>query len=348
MDGLTLARAIKADPSVAATYLILLTSLGQRGQTPETIEAGIEACLAKPVRQSQLYDCLASVMTPDRESEDEDTLHEIVAPSARPSRQGPRLLVAEDNMVNQKVTVRMLEKLGYPADVVANGREALDALAQIPYPLVLMDCQMPELDGYEATTAIRAREGPNRHTPIIAMTAGAMAGDRERCLAAGMDDYISKPVRIEELTAVVTRWLARSEAALEAAAAVPDVADMNAGEADVDRNVLAQIGDPAQGGDPTFFGELVAIFMQETPSLLESLRVAAAQDDAMQLTQTAHTLKGSAGYFGATGVQVLCERLEAMARTSALEDAPAVVQQLDRELTAVYRLLEGERQRWLA
>jgi signal transduction histidine kinase/CheY-like chemotaxis protein/HPt (histidine-containing phosphotransfer) domain-containing protein/HAMP domain-containing protein len=215
LDGLMLARAIKADPACAATRLVLLTSLGQRGPTAETRAAGILACLAKPVRQSHLYDCLATVMAGG------DALRRLARPEANadnappagaPASRGPRVLVAEDNAVNQRVAVRMLQRLGYRADVVANGQEAVDALARVPYPLVLMDCQMPELDGFGATAAIRAREGAARHTPIIAMTAGAMQGDRERCLAAGMDDYVSKPVHQEELAATLYRWLPLSGA----------------------------------------------------------------------------------------------------------------------------------------
>jgi CheY-like chemotaxis protein len=118
-----------------------------------------------------------------------------------------RVLVAEDNPVNQRVAVRMLERLGLGADVAADGREAVQSYARQPYAAILMDCQMPELDGFEATARIRAREEPGRHVPIIAMTASAMRGDRERCLAAGMDDYVSKPVTVESLRAVLERWL---------------------------------------------------------------------------------------------------------------------------------------------
>ncbi len=214
MDGLMLAHAIKNDPAISKTRLVLLTSTSQRGQSPETEAAGIAACLSKPVRQSQLYDTLAAVM-----SRASDTSVEITVPVA-PARYSPvgglRVLVAEDNAVNQRVAVRMIEKLGYRADVVANGQEVLDAIERIPYPLVFMDCQMPEMDGYEATGLVRKREGSTRHTIIVAMTAGAMEGDRERCLEAGMDDYVSKPVRPDELEAVLVQWLPLEKAGAQA------------------------------------------------------------------------------------------------------------------------------------
>jgi signal transduction histidine kinase/DNA-binding response OmpR family regulator len=212
MDGLELARQIKADPVLASLPLVMLTSITQRGHEELVPQAGIAAYLTKPVRQSQLFDCLMMVMS---------TPTQAARPSSRTTRPlinryrlaeakaraHPRILVAEDNLVNQKVAVRLLEKLGYRADVAVNGHEVVEALARIPYAAVLMDCQMPQMDGYEATAAIRAREGSARHTPIIAMTAHAMPGDREKVLAAGMDDYIAKPVQAEALAAVLRRWI---------------------------------------------------------------------------------------------------------------------------------------------
>ncbi len=341
MDGLMLARAITADPAISATRLVLLTSVSQRGLNANDQGVGIAASLTKPVRQSQLFDCLMTVLASTSGTAEPTPVHRVAVTPDRPAARGPRLLVAEDNAVNQKVAVHMLEKLGYPADVVADGLEAVEALARIPYPLVLMDCQMPQLDGYAATRAIREREGLTRHTPIIAMTAGAMAGDRELCLAAGMDDYITKPVRIEELEAVIARWLVR------AGPAAP-LLDVGANGASIDLSALARIGDPAQGGDSVFLGELIAIFLRETPLLLETMRSAVAQEDASVLARAAHTLKGSASHFGAVQVQGLCERLEAQAGTGSLTDALAGLDQLDREVTAVYRILEQEGQQWLA
>ncbi len=228
MDGLELARVIKDDPALAQIRLVMMSSVGRRGDAEEARQAGIEAYLNKPVRQSQLYDAIATVIGKPVEEQE----------AARPERQTQlvtrhslkeakvrsrvRVLVAEDNQVNQKVAVRMLEKLGYRADVAANGLEAVEALSRIPYSAILMDVQMPEMDGYEATMTIRRHEyvaaqrgvtlGNDVHrTPIIAMTANAMQGDREKALEAGMDDYLSKPVKPKELAEVLERWISQDE-----------------------------------------------------------------------------------------------------------------------------------------
>jgi len=265
-----------------------------------------------------------------------------VVPPDRQVPRGLRLLVAEDNVVNQRVAIHMLAKLGYQADVVADGNEAVEALARIPYPLVLMDCQMPELDGYAATATIRGREADRRHTLIIAMTAGAMTGDRERCLAAGMDDYIAKPVREAELAAALARWLPDATGVSE-----PDVAPAAGDEGRVNRAVLGKIGDPAQGGDPAFLGELITIFREETLPLVQAMR-AAAQTDAAGLIRPTHTLRGSAGYLGATRLTALCEQLEALGRSGTRHGAAALVDQLEQEVADVLQMLEQEAQRWAA
>jgi len=203
---MTLGHLIKNDRTLADMRLILLTSFGQRGHAQAALQAGFAGYLVKPIRQSQLYDCLVTVMdmptapTPPTLI----TCHNITEVQTQTRT---RVLVAEDNVVNQKVAVRMLEKLGCRVDVVANGLEALEALAQCPYDLILMDCQMPEMDGYAATAAIRVREQQTgRHIPIVAMTANAMQGDRESCLDAGMDDYVSKPVQSSTLLAMIRKW----------------------------------------------------------------------------------------------------------------------------------------------
>ena len=226
MDGFELARTIKSDPDTAGVCLVLLTSFGQRGDSTRSREVGVAAYLTKPVRQSQLFNCLAGAINrsliekqrPVTASTTSDliTRHALGETGTAPHK---LILVAEDNIVNQKVAVRQLQKLGYRADAVANGREALEALARISYDLVLMDCQMPEMDGYEATAEIRRREGTRKHTPIVAMTAHALRGDREKCIAAGMDDYVSKPVNPEELAGVLEKLLgdARNDRAVVSA-----------------------------------------------------------------------------------------------------------------------------------
>jgi two-component system, sensor histidine kinase and response regulator len=216
MDGLTLARAIKADPEISGTRVIVLTSLSQALTALELKDIGIEAYVSKPVKQSRLFDCLVNAMS-ETAAQSILTRYAVAAPVPSSSELNPqnekmRILLAEDNIVNQKVALGQLRKLRYRADSVANGLEVLAALQLAPYDIILMDCQMPEMDGYEATRAIRKHEQSlGEDCPwkspvyIIAMTANAMQGDREKCLAMGMDDYISKPVRPPELQAALER-----------------------------------------------------------------------------------------------------------------------------------------------
>jgi two-component system sensor histidine kinase/response regulator len=210
VDGLALAAAIKADPALVSTRLVLMTSVGWPIDNEMLRAAGVARCLSKPAKQSQLFDCLATVMCAASESA-------VPAPSAAADHDSSdvasgqpvrgRVLVAEDNVVNQRVALHQIRRLGYSADAVADGLEAIHALSQVPYDVVLMDCQMPNLDGYAATAIIREREGASRRTPIVALTAHALQGDREKCLSAGMDDYLSKPVNRHELRAVLERWI---------------------------------------------------------------------------------------------------------------------------------------------
>jgi two-component system sensor histidine kinase/response regulator len=213
MDGLMLARAIKIDPTIAQTPLIVLTSLGQALSTAELNEGGIKAYLVKPVKQSRLLDCMIKGLA-------EKTAFNLTMPASaviplKPSvpLEKVRILLAEDNSVNQKVALAQLKRLRYKANAVANGVEVLEAIQRIYYDIILMDCQMPEMDGYEATRAIRQRE-QSFEKPcawlapvyIIAMTAHATQGEKEKCFAAGMDDYLSKPVRTAELQRALERW----------------------------------------------------------------------------------------------------------------------------------------------
>jgi two-component system, sensor histidine kinase and response regulator len=230
MNALELARAIKSDPDVSAVRLVMLTSAGERDRTTAR-HSEIAAYLTKPVRQSQLFDCLVSVMGgPSGSAAELDssraTLSTLIPPnSLRETKPMSRrlILLAEDNIVNQKVAVRQLQKLGYRTDTVANGREAIEALSRIPYDLVLMDCQMPEMDGYEATLEVRRREGTSKHTPIVAMTAHALAGDREKSIAAGMDEHITKPVRQDELARVLDSFFLEAVDSGPLAAMTPQI-----------------------------------------------------------------------------------------------------------------------------
>jgi CheY-like chemotaxis protein len=210
MDGVSLAHAIKADHDLRETALIMLTSVGHWSEVRQLEGAGVDASLVKPVRQWQLLNALATTWSKRGGS----------VPAAAPDRvrqegtfsgMGIRVLLAEDNVVNQKVAVRMLERLGVRADVAANGREAVDMFQLAWYDLILLDCQMPEMDGYSAAAEIRRLERGERRVVIVAMTADAMHDARERCLASGMDDYIAKPVKFEQLTEILREWVAATK-----------------------------------------------------------------------------------------------------------------------------------------
>ena len=215
MDGRELGRRIKTDPVLGKTMMIMLTSLGQRGDANALARIGFAGYLAKPIRQSQLHDCITLVMARALEPETagdatEDTRGIVTRHTVAESiRHGVRILLAEDNIINQKVAQNILNRLGYKADVVADGKEAIKALELINYDLVLMDCQMPHMDGFEATSIIRDASSRvcNHQVPIVALTANAMKGDKEKCLASGMDDYLSKPVKKENMSDVLVKWL---------------------------------------------------------------------------------------------------------------------------------------------
>ena len=210
LDGPVLAQTIKNDPALAATRIIILLAPGQRSTFSSGEGSDIAACLSKPVKRSQLRDVFRTLLAAAARPPAAPKVRAAALAPVRPLKgKGVRVLIAEDNQVNQKVVIKQLEKIGFKADAVANGAEALAATAKVAYDLVLMDCQMPEMDGFAATREIRRREGEfNLHTPIVALTANALEGDRDRCLAAGMDDYLSKPIKIEQLRTVLERWAA--------------------------------------------------------------------------------------------------------------------------------------------
>jgi two-component system, sensor histidine kinase and response regulator len=346
MDGIELAQRIKAEPAISSTRLIMLSSIGKRGNAEEARRADIEAYLTKPVKQSQLYDALATVMgTPGvvtaLQEEKQRQLVTSYSLKEAKARSRARILVAEDNQVNQKVAVKMLERLGYRADVAANGLEAVEALSRIPYSAVLMDVQMPEMDGYEATKEMRQREGSKRHTPIIAMTANAMQGDRENALDVGMDDYVSKPVKPEELGAVLERWIPQAD---EKTSGPEEAADTSVGVGVdttdlLDKSVLTGL---REIGDQELLADLTTLFLEDAPAQLETLREAIEGGDAPSVEQVAHTLKGSCGNMGAMRMATICTELEEAGRSGDLAPAPALVSRLNAELGRVRVALEEE------
>jgi signal transduction histidine kinase/CheY-like chemotaxis protein/HPt (histidine-containing phosphotransfer) domain-containing protein/putative methionine-R-sulfoxide reductase with GAF domain len=342
MDGLELARRLHADrPDLP---LVLYTSLGG-AEAADPIFAGV---LAKPVKQSQLFDMLVSVLTEAGVDEPATgTSAGAVQPASKLGDRHPlRILLAEDNTVNQQIALLVLESMGYRADVASNGVEAVEAVEQFPYDLVLMDVQMPEMDGLEATRQIRARPIPPDRGAlpirIVAMTANAMQGDREACLDAGMDDYLAKPIRPEELAAALAATPARSTGATADAAATP--ADAPGGAADppaavtLDEEAIARMRSIAP--DDESFGRLVTSFLDNGATLLTQLAEAAGSTDVDVLRRNAHTLKSNATSFGATELADLCAELESQARRDTVVDADAQVQAITVAFEGARRALD--------
>jgi len=305
MDGEELAHKIKVHPEYNKIPLMLLTSSPRSGDALRMKDAGFSAYLTKPIKLSHLYDAISTVL---------GTAMEIHAIKASPAlvtqhtlneakRALIRILLVEDNIVNQKVAIRMLEKLGYRCDVAANGLEALKALDNIFYDLVFMDCQMPEMDGYEATREIRRLQGAAKHTPIVAMTAEALEGDREKCINAGMDDYLSKPIQMNILKMILEKYISQVADNEETILAEPVEIEENP-PVDVER--LREVA----GGDKNFVQELIHLFREETLTRKSGMEKALAEKDLEALRKEAHSAKGSAGNIGASNLQDIAAKLQ--------------------------------------
>jgi two-component system sensor histidine kinase/response regulator len=339
MDGLSLAAEIKKDPQIRSTQLIILTSMGMRPAPDVMRELQIEACLMKPVRQTDLISTIRSIVFSHRSSMPRSAEEDQSALSVLTPIRNVTVLLAEDNLVNQKVAMRQLEKLGYSIDVVENGRQAVEAYRRKFYDIILMDCQMPELDGYKATGEIReltvermSQIGDRRKRPrIIAMTANAMQGDRERCLESGMDDYISKPVQLADLKAV----LGRNEPK-ETGVAAPT-------ETHLDSEIVAGLRELSAPGEPSVLVEIVELFEESAVSALASLESACDTKNLARGLQVAHAFKGSSGNVGASQLAVLCMLFEKALKQADWPLATRLVSELQTEYVQVQRELKALR-----
>jgi CheY-like chemotaxis protein/HPt (histidine-containing phosphotransfer) domain-containing protein len=365
MDGLTLARRIKADPIIAGIRLIVLTSLGQLLTGGQLKELGIDAYLTKPVKQSRLFDCLVSTMGGGASSDfDESAVAASVPIPSEPNEQleKVRILLAEDNSVNQRVALGQLGNLHYCADTVANGLEVLEALQLVSYDIILMDCQMPEMDGYEATRAIRKQERSLEEicpwkSPvyIIAMTANAMKGDSEKCLAMGMNDYLSKPVQPSELQAA----LERSKLAVQNQIDRPtfangsirgpksNVVDTAGTEASalprtqeqcpVDIQRLMEVSDD----DPQQLRELVGLFLGQSEDLNKKLGAAIQRGVAKEITELAHNYAGVSASCGMIAIVPPLQELERLGRSGLLTGAEKSFADVSDQLRRIHQFLIG-------
>jgi CheY-like chemotaxis protein len=313
MDGFGVAEQIQHDPAIAGATVLMLSSAGRPDDMARCRSLAIARCLIKPVKESDLLEAIARALgTAAVGQESAAPRHE------RPTEVRPcRILLTEDSLVNQKVAVGLLAMRGHSVVVASTGREALAALERERFDVVLMDVQMPEMDGLEATAAIRARERLNGgHVPIVAMTAHAMKGDRERCLAGGMDDYISKPVEASELYRVVERF-APQPAAPES---TPRGAALDWAKA------LHQVRDQAD-----LLQDVAQVFLDECPKMLAEIHAAIAARDAVRLRRAAHTLKGSAALFAAKPTMDAALKLELIGQQGALSEAESACAELEQE-----------------
>ena len=348
MDGVTIAQTIKSDPLLAATRLVLLTFIGHRLDHSALQENGIAASLVKPVKQSRLFDCLIDVLG-------EPTANAASAPQQRiaseystemaivPPPRNVRVLVAEDNIVNQKLISRQLQKLGYAADAVANGFEVLEALERVPYEIILMDCQMPEMDGYEVTRRIRQSETARRSFKaqpvyVIALTADALEGDRAKCLAAGMNDYLAKPLQLSTLYTALVR-------AMDELAPVPPQKRNGSDTAVLDRAILDGLRELREADEPDPVAELIDLFLHDAGPRLEKIKSAIAQHDKAALIAAAHALKGSASNLGARSLAALCAALEKKAKAGELGELPQLLERLQTEFERLRKSLLAEKEK---
>ncbi len=331
MDGEMLGAAIKSDPELSQTLLVMMTPIGSSTDAAQMQQKGFADFLSKPIKQSQLYCCLARLIGGKQLASAKAAKPPPPSDPVTIDGRQPRILLAEDNLVNQTVALAILERLGYHADAAANGAEAVRALETISYDLVLMDCQMPEMDGYRAAAMIRSADSAvrNHQIPIIAMTARAMPGDRETCIAAGMNDYIAKPVAPHELAAVIARWLAPGPSR-------PGPAAQDAGAGLAPESGEKQIFDRDDlyerlGGFDDLVREVIQAFLDDTPGQLITLRQGLGKEDADLVRRQAHSIKGAAGNAGAPALQETAAAIDTLSRGRNLAPVAPLVDRLEHQ-----------------
>jgi signal transduction histidine kinase/CheY-like chemotaxis protein/HPt (histidine-containing phosphotransfer) domain-containing protein len=314
IDGIEVATRVRLSPELRQTGLILLTSAFPPGDTKMARETAIDAFLAKPVSMAHLYDCMATLLQQADQVKRAPMIMQSALPEA-PAEGRLRVLVVEDNLLNQRVVVRMLEKMGHVVDVANNGVVAVACVARRRYDAVLMDCQMPVMDGFEASREIRReQQGTDRHTPIIAITASAMTNDQTKCLEAGMDAYLRKPVMADDLATVVERWTGlRTRAHLAPLSVLSSRV--------LDTSCIAGLRQLGAGE----FGKLAHLFLSDGAARVTALHAAAADGDGSAMAKLAHSFKGSAATFGATVLARRCDELQVLASSGDLVDSARLI-----------------------
>ena len=345
-NPLELASAIKAEPAIAKLKVVMLAPVGNHAMIRDAQVAGFDGCLVKPVRQSSLYDALVTAMSgqgmmPEiRSLAGESGGERAVTKSSRP------VLLVEDNLINQAVALGMLSNLlGYAVTVANNGKEAIELSAKTQFDLILMDCHMPEMDGYDATRAIRIREassGAGKRVPIIALTANAMAQDRADCINAGMDDHLGKPFSRQQIQEAIERWLPSEVKVTPAQAARNETPLPLPTEIVLDRRVLRQLSDLQSQEDPDLLARVLSLYLNESPKEMAALAQAVAVAAAVAIRRPAHSLKSSSANIGASAMSQLCADLEAAGRSGKIEGAPALYDKLKAEHDRVQIAVKAE------
>jgi CheY-like chemotaxis protein len=325
VDGFAVAEQIGHRPDLAGVTIMMLTSSGEHGDSARCRRLGIAAYLVKPVRPTDLLEAIGRVLDTRRGGEAEPSV--VAMPVVQPQRRRARVLLAEDNLVNQRVAVRLLTKRGHDVTVAGNGRQALAALDAGTFDVVLMDVQMPEMGGFEATAEIRRRESERGgHLRIIAMTAHALKGDRERCLAAGMDGYIAKPIDRVELFDAVEQTDLTDSPSLDA--------PRRPGRFDY-AEALERFG-----GDVDLLRDVIQLFREDVPVRMAAIREAVERKDAEALRLAAHELKGAAGNLAAASVVDAARTLEILGRHQSMESVPGAWDRLESEIGGLVSELE--------
>ncbi|MBL8420966.1 MAG: response regulator, partial [Dechloromonas sp.] len=346
MDGFAIARAIRADRRYARLPLVMLSSASAGAEHPDRQATAIDCYLSKPVRQSDLYGAITTVLALKTVAPLQDR-----SPAPVVAALGGRVLVAEDNPVNQVVARAMLESLGVACELAENGRLALECLTREHFDLVLMDCQMPEMDGFEATAQIRSRQrqGLLHHPlPIVALTANAVAGDRERCLVAGMDDYLSKPFTSTGLSTVLRRWLPQTGTAADPPPPPPPAESAapvaSSSEHAVNPRALDAIRQLPGANGALLVERVIRAYLADAPARLAEMRAASAAGDADALRKAAHSMKSSSANVGADGLATVCKALETIGRGATVDGAIPLLakagEELPRVLTALAEQIE--------
>ncbi|MEH2234966.1 PAS domain S-box protein [Nostoc sp.] len=354
MDGITLARQIRKQSGSENLPLVIMTSLGRREISSDFNDVQFAASLSKPIKQSQLYDVITRVL--GNQPIQASISHFPLVDRHLAHRLPLRILLAEDTVVNQKVVLLMLQKMGYAADVVTNGLEVLKALQKQPYDLVLMDVHMPEMDGLEATRKICQEWEVGFRPHIIAITANAMRGDREVCLAAGMDNYISKPIQLQELAEALSKCPPQRSSEFTSIVKLGKVVSkelqpsqniLQSGQnqtlkiAKMDAKILQSLRNMVRG-DRVVFAQLIECYLTETPRLVQDISTAITTQDTQTIWKTAHQLKSSSASVGAIALAQLCKVLEAQGRSSKLENNLELLSQLYQEYEQVKTALQKE------